>query len=258
MIFYTKLKKLKNLNKRSFLRPSFTLIELIIVIIIIGVLAYTLTFKFAPNNIQAAADKLINDLRYTQSLALKDDKYYPYPENNSSIEQNRSKYWFKQWWQLRFKISHGNYLYSIFSDSPSETISSNFNLQPSAREYAINPLSAKYASSVSSSGTYSYGDYNLSKYNIKLIIRPNGNPYDSTHTTPALVFMFDNYGNIFTDEGTNGDAGDINPLDKNERPLVTNTINIKLCIDNPCNYSKERCVQINITPSGYIFKSNCQ
>ena len=257
MIFYTKLTKPKRLNKSSF-RASFTLIEILIVVIIIGILAYTLTFKFASNNIQAAADKLINDLRYTQSLALKDDKYHPYPENNTSVELNRSKYWFKQWWQLRFKISQGSYLYSIFSDSPSQTASSNFNLQPSAEEFAINPLSTKYASSVATSGTYSYGDYNLSKYNVKLIIRPDGTPYDSRHATPSLLFLFDNFGNVFTDEGIHGDAGDINPLDKNKRPLITQTINIKLCMDKPCNYSKERCAQINITPSGYVFKSICQ
>jgi type II secretory pathway pseudopilin PulG len=257
MIFYTKLTKLKKSNKRSFPRPSFTVLELIIVIIILGILAYTLTFKFSSNKLQAAADKLINDIRYTQSLALKEDKYQPFPKDDSIIEQNRSKYWFKQWWQLKFKISSGSYLYSIFSDSPASD-TDIFNLQPSVEELAINPLTTKYASSIGSSSTYSNSDYNLSKYGIKLIIKPDGTPYDAHHTNPAITFLFDNFGNVFLDEGVSGDAGDINPLDSNKRKLLTTRKNIKLCMDDPCNFNKDRCIQINITPSGYVYKSICK
>jgi len=260
MIFYTKLKKLKNLNKRSFLRPSFTLIELIIVIIIIGILAYSLTFKFAPNNIQAAADKLINDLRYTQSLALKDDKYYPYPENNSSIEQNRSKYWFKQWWQIRLSRQRNDpkyYYYSIFSDSANS--SNIFDTNTSTKEYAISPLSVKYKA----------GDYNSSTSEkpilkgvklIRVYTLQTPNPFGVTNLSSnnSIHIIFDNFGNIFAKEGLPGDSGDINPIDKNNRPLLVKDFYLQLCADKPCVTSKERCVQINITPSGYIFKSNCQ
>ncbi|EDM23101.1 prepilin-type N-terminal cleavage/methylation domain-containing protein [Caminibacter mediatlanticus] len=239
------------------MKKSFTLIELIIVLIIIGILAFSLSFKF-NNSLQVAADKLIKDLRYTQSLALKEDKYQPFPENNTSIEQNRSKYWFKQWWQLKFKLSinGGNYYYSysIFSDSPTNSTSTNFNkIGGPTSEYALNSLTNKYAAT-SSSLTYSK-EYNLSKYNIKLIIKPNGSPYTSYN--PSLRFVFDNLGNIFLDEGDAGDAGDINPLDKDKRPLLTKTAKIKLCLDNPCIQNKDRCVQINISPSGEIYKSTC-
>jgi len=238
------------------MKKSFTLIELLIVVIIIGILAYSLSFKF-NNSLQVAADKIIKDIRYTQSLALKEDKYQPFPENNSSIEQNRTKYWFKQWWQLKFKLStRGNshyYSYSIFSDSPTNS-STNFNKTGGpVSEYALNSLSNKYAST-SSSMTYS-SEYNLSKYNIKLIIKPNGDEYNSPN--PALRFVFDNLGNVFLDEGDAGDSGDINPLDKDKRPLLKTTAKIKLCLDNPCIQNKNRCVQINITPTGEVYKSVC-
>ena len=97
MIFYTKLTKQKKSNS-----SAFTLIELLVVIIIIGIIVATLSFDFSPNKLQLAADQLIKDIRFTQSLALKDDKYQPFPIDNSPMEQNRSKYWFKQWWQLKF------------------------------------------------------------------------------------------------------------------------------------------------------------
>jgi len=229
-------------------RSSFTLIELIIVLIILGILAFSLNFNFFNNNLEVAADKLIRDIRFTQSLALKDDKYYPFPDNNTSYEYNKSKYWFKQWWQIKFIKSHGDYFYQIFSDSPDFDLSGG-----PVSEYALNPLNEKYIAGAYSSSTNAISEYNLSKYNIKLI-DPYKDPYDRRQ---ALRLVFDNLGNVFLEEGQSGDAGDINPLYKNKRHLLVHTLKIHLCLDNPCILTKDRCIQVNITPTGYAYKSTC-
>jgi hypothetical protein len=254
MIFYTKLTKLKKLNKRSFSRPSFTVLELVIVIVIIGILAYSLNFKFFNPSLEAAADKLMKDIRYTQSLALKEDKYQPFPlhscdgSDEGNIECNRSKYWFKQWWQLRLiRSENGEYYYEIFSDSPL------FDKKGGpVNEYAINPLDTKYMAGNYHSSTAT--ELNLSKYNIKMIVDFDGNDFNSSNESIRIIF--DNFGNVFLNESNESD--DINPLDYDYQPILTNTKNIKLCLNKPCNFDKDRCIQINVTPSGYIYKSSCK
>ena len=84
------------------MKKSFSLIELIIIIIIVGVLYSSITFSLANTNLNQAADQIISHINYTRHLALKDNKMQYYPINNTKTEMNRSKYWFKQWWQIRF------------------------------------------------------------------------------------------------------------------------------------------------------------
>ena len=267
MIFYIKLKKLKKLNKKD-LSPSFTILELVIVIIIIGILAATISISFPNNNLQLAADNLIKNIRFTQSLALKDDKYQPYPINNTSVEMNRSKYWFKQWWQIRFstfKDSSGNthYWYEIFSDQPYDATTKNFTAQANLPtslwniKIAKNPLNQKLM--IGHCGVSQYPDcsktdtkLDLTKtYGIKKIEFINFDRY-----TKRIVF--DNLGNVFLREGDDGDAGDINPLDDTKREMLTKVAKIRLCLTNPCQYNKNQCIQINITPTGYSYISKCK
>ena len=265
MIFYIKLKKLKKLNKR--VSSSFTLLELVIVIVLIGILAFSIPIFIPTNNLQLATDNLTKNIYFTKSLALKDDKYQPFPNDNSAKEQNRSKYWFKQWWQIRFstfKDSKGitHYWYEIFSDVPSNSKSKNFdgqaNLPTSDWNISIakNPLTQKLMIGHCDASQYPKcidTDPKLDltkKYGIKKVKFINFYPY-----SPRLVF--DNYGNIFLKEGKDGDAGDINPLDTQNRLMLTKTAKIQLCLDNPCKKTKTRCSQINITPTGFIYQSKC-
>jgi len=255
---------------RSSPRSSFTIIELLIVIIIIGILAYTINFNFFNNNLELAADNLIKDIRYTESLALKDDKYQPFPKDSSANEQNRSKYWFKQWWQIMFsKFKEDNkwhYYYTVFTDQPYVTATSsshNFstyaNLPNALWDVSIAKDQYNNKLMIGHCGVTQYPDckdtaqrLDLTKtYGIKYV------KFINFETTKRL--LFDNFGNVFLTEGDSGDAGDINPLDKDKRVILTDIAKIQLCFDTSCSdKSPNNCIQVNITPTGYVYKSNCE
>ena len=249
------------------MKPSFTILELVIVLIIISILVSSVSIFIPNNNLRVAADNLAKNIRFAQSLALKDDKYQPFPNDNSNKELNRSKYWFKQWWQVRFSTFNDNgqthYWYEIFTDVPYNTSSHNFdaqaNLPKSAWQVSIakNPLNNKLM--IGHCGVSHYPDCNQTDKKLDLTKSYGIKKVEFTHfyaRSPRLVF--DNFGNVFLKEGKDGDAGDINPLDINNRMILEKNASIKLCLDNPCKYQKDRCIQVNITSTGYIYISNCK
>ena len=249
------------------MKKSFTLLELLIVVIIVGILAFSINFNFFNPSLEAAADQVIKDIRYTQSLALKDDKYQPFPKHTcdnsdeGKIECNRSKYWFKQWWQIRFSqnTNDKNWWYEIFSDQPTAN-KKIFDKKGYSPKYlrdislAKNPLTGKYM--IGNCDKNGFPDCNSSSprlnltktYNIKKIIFIN---------IPHKRLLFDNLGNVFLNEGDSEDSGDINPIDKDKRIILTTIGKIQLCLDNNCIKNKDRCIQINITPIGEVYKSLC-
>lgn len=70
-------------------RFAFSLLELVFVIIIIGILAVLAMPNFRGNPLQTAADQLANHIRYTQHLAMVNDKFDPADAT-----------WFNTRWQL--------------------------------------------------------------------------------------------------------------------------------------------------------------
>jgi len=264
MIFYTKLKKQKKLNNLS---SAFTLIELLVVIIIIGIIVATLSFNFSPNQLQLAADQLIKDIKYTQSLALKDDKYQPFPKSNSSVDQNQSKFWFKQWWQIRFNCVDNYCFYEIFSDLPNSRRRQNFDRTAHLpkgktnwdKSIAKDPLTDKYLIGICKNSD-DYPDCNETNKDLNLTKAYGIQDIEYQNLSSTHELLFDNYGNVFTREGDNYSVGvpsDINPLDVNKRKLLTKTAKIKLCKTKPCINDSDKCIQINISPNGEIFKSIC-
>lgn len=103
-------------------RFAFTLMELVFVIIVIGILAVLAMPNFSTNPLNQATEQIAGHIRYTQHLAMVDDKY---SDTNST--------WFASNWQIWFRISGGKYYYEVFSDENQE---GNSN----ANEEAIDPM----------------------------------------------------------------------------------------------------------------------
>ncbi|MEW5831254.1 MAG: type II secretion system protein [Campylobacterota bacterium] len=106
-------------------RSAFTLLELVFVIIVIGILAVLAMPNMRTSPLQQAAEQVASHIRYTQHLAMSDDKF---DDTNST--------WFASNWQIWFRISGGKYYYEVFSDRDQETNSD-------ANEEAIDPLTKR-------------------------------------------------------------------------------------------------------------------
>jgi type II secretory pathway pseudopilin PulG len=235
------------------MKKAFSLIELIIIVIVIGILASSINFSLGNSSLNQAADQLINHIRYTQQLAIKDDKYQPYPLDSSSSEGNRSKYWFKQWWQIRFsQNTKQEYWYEVFTDLPYITstgidtylFNKVGNLPTSQWDlsFAREPLDDKYlhgncdSSTVYPSCEDSNKNLNLTKsYGITKIVYTN---FDSSER-----ILFDSYGKPYLKESnSNGDNDDTNPYDNDKRNPLTNIAKITLCSDTNCEQNKSICI----------------
>lgn len=116
-------------------RFAFTLLELVFVIIVIGILAVLAMPNFKGNPLQTAAEQVASHIRYTQHLAMVDDKFDP---NDPT--------WWKERWQIRFANTLGIYYYEVFSDK-NQLNGSN------ADEEAIDPLTRLHLGSGNSINT---------------------------------------------------------------------------------------------------------
>ena len=83
------------------MKKAFTMLELIFVIVVVGILAAILIPRTERSPVQECAVDLLSQIRYTQHLAIIDDKY------------DSTTTWFKNRWQIRFD---GN-KYTITSDN---------------------------------------------------------------------------------------------------------------------------------------------
>lgn len=89
-------------------RFAFTMLELVFVIIVIGILAVLAMPNFNTNPLQLAAEQVASHIRYTQHLAMVDDKFDPADPN-----------WFRENWQIEFKKfnSPSERYYEIYGDT---------------------------------------------------------------------------------------------------------------------------------------------
>ena len=76
-------------------KRAFTMIELVFVIVVVGILAAIMIPKLNRNASREAANQILTHIRYTQHLAMQDDKY----ENFVSDNPVR---WFRMRWGIAF------------------------------------------------------------------------------------------------------------------------------------------------------------
>ncbi|KFL32962.1 MULTISPECIES: prepilin-type N-terminal cleavage/methylation domain-containing protein [unclassified Sulfurospirillum] len=97
------------------MKKAFTMLELVFVIVVVGILSYFAASGFQRNPLREAADQVVSHIRYTQHLAMQDDKFNP----------NETQ-WFMRRWAIRFQqnvvfggVANNNvWAYTIFSDIP--------------------------------------------------------------------------------------------------------------------------------------------
>lgn len=106
-------------------KKAFTMIELIMVIIVLGILAAVALPRLGRDLRQSAADNVLSAIRYTQHLALTDNKENPAKGN-----------WQKTLWQIRFEHPTGGWIYKVGANNNGGT---NIN----KNEAAIDPANGK-------------------------------------------------------------------------------------------------------------------
>jgi len=76
-------------------KRAFTMIELVFVIVVVGILAAIMIPKLNRNASREAANQILTHIRYTQHLAMQDDKYVNFVSDNPVR-------WFRMRWGVAF------------------------------------------------------------------------------------------------------------------------------------------------------------
>jgi type II secretory pathway pseudopilin PulG len=98
------------------------MMELVFVIVVVGILAAVLVPRMQDSRLREGADQIVSHIRYTQHLAMIDDKFDP-----------ADAVWYRKRWQILFEQNANNeWTYTIFSDTDT-------NGNPAADEIARNP-----------------------------------------------------------------------------------------------------------------------
>ena len=108
-------------------RSAFTIIELIMVIVVLGILASMSIPRLQRDIVQEAADSILSDIRYTQHLALTDNKH----------KFNKAQ-WQRAFWKFSVEScadSSGLFL-AIGTDR-------DLSSEPSKEESALDPVNGK-------------------------------------------------------------------------------------------------------------------
>jgi prepilin-type N-terminal cleavage/methylation domain-containing protein len=235
-------------------RRSFTLFEVVLVIVVIGILAALVIPRLQNQRLDKATLVFIDALRYTQHLAMVDDKYIADPTlspYSDPVEQTKSsKQWFKQWWRFWVWNKDGGYSSScdrsgpgiaVFSDRPTNNSANNaYNDNISLQEAALDPKNGSpMAACISETGKVN-DEYNLKKkYGIKRI------DIDSPCSRAAFV-SFDEQGRPFCVYPTS-DSDSLTPY---KYPL-TSPIRYTLCANDSCDENASVCVEIQ---TGFVYR----
>lgn len=104
------------------MKKAFTLIELVFVMIVLGILTFTLWPKKEPTQALEAARQIVAHIRYTQHLALNDDKFATHRDEDGTKEKI-AKDWYKRMWRITFSngeaalgCKSGGWRYAVYQN----------------------------------------------------------------------------------------------------------------------------------------------
>ena len=128
------------------MKKAFTLIELVFVMIVLGILTFTLWPKKEPTQALEAARQIVAHIRYTQHLALNDDKFATHRDEDGTKEKI-AKDWYKRLWRITFSngeaapgCKSGGWRYAVYQNIAKGLSDKG---QPNgANEAAMNPAQA--------------------------------------------------------------------------------------------------------------------
>ena len=150
------------------MKKAFTLVELVFVVVVIGILAFALWPTKQPTQALEAARQIVAHIRYTQHLALNDDKFATHTDTGGT--DSIAKDWYKRLWRITFSnigavpgCKSGGWRYAVYQNI-SRGLSDRG--QPNgANEAARNPAQAGKVLSACYSGlsTNTSDELNLSQ-----------------------------------------------------------------------------------------------
>ncbi|MBU1658059.1 type II secretion system GspH family protein [bacterium] len=180
------------------MKKAFTLLELVFVIVVIGILAAVIIPNTKSDRLHEAAVQLASHIRYTQHLAMVDDKF-----------SANDRVWYRKRWQLIFGKSistEGKIAYTIFSDQGTASTAN-----PTQGEMAVDPmnpekyLSGGYSGSLDTSSFKANKKMNLGlSYDIVIVSLTGGcdggcNELTGNSCSGDLRISFDNLGRPIKD-----------------------------------------------------------
>ena len=123
-------------------RKAFTMIELVFVIVMIGILSAVSIWYLPRTELKQAAETMINNLKYTKTLAQLDDRYFLMGDANQTdktiinnqVAANADK---KALWQFQFHASNNSgsdsgadNTYTIYAENATSGSTTNFDGKP--------------------------------------------------------------------------------------------------------------------------------
>ena len=154
------------------MKKAFTLVELVFVVVVVGILAFALWPTKQPTQALEAARQIVAHIRYTQHLALNDDKFATHTYTDKDGNANSiAKDWYKRMWRIVFsnqnkiegKCDNTGWRYAVYQNIAGDLSDSG---QPNGTiEAARNPAQAGKVLSACYSGlsTNTSDELNLSQ-----------------------------------------------------------------------------------------------